>query len=171
MSDSWLEQRDALCLKIQNKFDIQPFQSKNLLIAALTSNDKIASEPQFNKKMKKDGNKDLATIGDTVIDYLIFEQFKGDTPKEAKVLNGIRETYGNNKILHQLSKIPSIKIDEDIIWTKNDKCAQNGKTCLAVYFEALVAVIFIDHDIDGVKKFFSSINFFENVKKLNDEFL
>ena len=172
MSDSWLKQRDDLCLKIQNKFNIQPFQRGNLLIAALTSNDKIVTDADFKNNMKIDEKKDLATIGDTVIDYLIFEQFKGDfkddTSRSAEDLNHIRETHGNNKVLHQLSKNPDINVDEYILWTKNDKCAKNGKICLAVYFEALVAVIFIDHGIDEVRKFFDTIKFFENVKKLNE---
>jgi dsRNA-specific ribonuclease len=168
MSDSWLKQRDDLCLKIQNKFNIQPFQRRNLLITALTSNDKIVTDHDFKNNMKIDGKKDLATIGDTVIDYLIFEKFKGDRSRSAEDLNYIRETHGNNRILHQLSKNPDIKIDEDILWTKNDNCAKNGKICLAVYFEALVAVIFIDHGIDEVRKFFDTIKFFENVKKVNE---
>ncbi len=172
MSDSWSEQRDSLCLKIQNKFKIQPFQSKNLLIAALTSNDKISIDNDFKINMKNDRKKDLATIGDKVIDYLIFERFKddfkGENTRTAEYQNHTRETHGNNKILHKISKTSGVNIDEDIFWTDNDKCAKNGKTCLAIYFEALVAVIFIDHGIDEVRKFFSNINFFENVEKLNE---
>ena len=107
MSESLSQQRDALCLKIQNKFKIRPFKSKFHLLAALTSNEKIVSDNEF-KKMKKDGKKDLATIGDTVIDYLIFERFrdnfKDDASISAEDLNHIRENYGNNEVLHQLSK-------------------------------------------------------------------
>lgn len=43
---------------------------------------------------------------------------------------------------------------------------QNGTICLAVYFEALVAIIYIEHGIDAARKFLQTISFFENVKKI-----
>ena len=68
MTKNWIEERDSLCIKVQKKFKIAPFSDKDLPIIALTSNDRIDKDQKF-KHMKIDGKKDLATIGDTVIDY------------------------------------------------------------------------------------------------------
>ena len=157
MTKNWIEERDSLCLKVQNKFDIAPFSNKDLPIIALTSNDRIAKDEKF-KNMKIDGQKDLATIGDKVIDYIIFEHFS-QLGKTAKELNNYREKYGNNWILHDLSKIPEIDLKDDIFWSGNDKCSKTGKKCLAVYFEAFIGAIFIDKGIEEVKKFFDTLHF------------
>ena len=169
MSLTWEEQRDALCKRIENDFHLKKFSNPDLPIIALTSNDKISNDEYFKKTMKHDGHKDFATIGDTVIDFLIMEHFldKKDQ-KSAQVQNVLREKHGKNRTLHQIAKTSSVNLNDYIIKTKNERCAETGKTCLAVYFEALVAIIYIEHGITAAKKFFRTISFFQNVKKICD---
>ena len=171
MTLKWEEQRDTLCERIEKDFHLQKFKkNRDFPIIALTSNDKISDDVEFKKKMKLNGKKDLATIGDTVIDFLIMEHFldKKDQ-KSAKVQNILREKFGKNRTLHLISKTPCVHLNDYIIKTDNEKCAETGITCLAVYFEALVAIIFIEHGITAAKKFFRTISFFENVKKMHEK--
>jgi dsRNA-specific ribonuclease len=164
---TWEEQRDALCEKIEKDFHPQKFSNRDFPIIALTSNDKITNDENFKITMKKDGKKDLATIGDTVMDFLIMEHFLDKTDqKSAKVQNVLREKYGKNRTLHLIAKTSSIHLNDYIIKTDNERCADTGKTCLGVYFEALVAIIFIEHGLDEARKFLDTISFFENVKKI-----
>jgi dsRNA-specific ribonuclease len=167
MSQTWEEQRDALCKRIENDFSLPCFSNRDLPIIALTSNDKISTDVNFQKKMKLDGQKDLATIGDTVIDFLIMEHFldKKDQ-KFAKKQNSLREKHGKNRTLHLIAKSPEVHLGEYLIRTKNERCAETGKTCLAVFFEALVAIIYIEHNLKGAKEFLKTIAFFENVEKI-----
>ena len=167
MTVNWAEHRNELCSKIENDFNIPTFKNKDYPIVALTSNDKITQDAEFHKYMKIDGQKDLATIGDTVIDFLIIEHFLEEkSQKSAHALNTLREKYGKNRTLHLVSKTPDVHLKKYIIGTDNDRCWETGKTCLAVYFEALVAIIFIENGIDEVKKFLQKISFFEIVKIL-----
>ena len=55
--------------------------------------------------MKRDGKKDTATIGDTVIDFLIMEHFldKKDQ-KSAHIQNVLREKYREKGILHLMAE-------------------------------------------------------------------
>jgi len=116
--------------------------------------------------MRLDGQKDLATIGDTVIDFLIMEHFlKENYHLPARVQNILREKHGKNRTLHEIAKTPQVHLNGYIIKTKNERCAETGKTCLAVFFEALVAKIYIEHGLDETREFFQRISFFENVKK------
>lgn len=167
MTKTWVEHRDALCLKIENDFHLQKFKNRDFPIIALTSNDRISNDVDFQKNMIIDGKKDLATIGDTVIDFLIMEHFLDrNSKKSAKELNTLREKFGKNRTLHLISKTTSLNLNDYIIKTDNERCGETGKICLAVYFEALVAIIFIEHGIDAVKKFLSTISFFNNVKNV-----
>jgi dsRNA-specific ribonuclease len=166
---TWEEQRDALCEKIENNFDLQKFSNRNFPIIALTSNDIISQNADFKNNMRLDGKKDLAAIGDIVIDFLIMEHFldKKDQ-KSAQVQNVLREKHGKNRTLHQIAKTSSVNLNDYIIKTKNERCAETGKTCLAVYFEALVAIIFIENGLPAAEKFFRTISFFEHVREMNE---
>ncbi len=165
---TWEEQRDALCEKIEEDFDLQKFSNRDFPIIALTSNDIITHDERF-KKMKKDGQKDFATIGDTVIDFLIMEHFlKKKNQLSAQIQNVLREKHGKNRTLHEIAKTPEVRLSEYIIRTKNERCAETGKICLAVFFEALVAIVYLEHEIDGAREFLQRISFFENVQKMHD---
>jgi len=169
MAAEWEEQRNELCLKIEDAFHLPKFKNRDYPIIALTSNDRISKDTKFNKEMKPDGKKDLAAIGDTVIDFLIVEYFLDEKSQiSAKELNSLREKYGNNKILHMISKTPDVNLKNYIIRTNNDRCVETGKICLAVYFEALVGIIFIDLGINEARKFLKTISFFDNVEKINE---
>lgn len=167
MTKSWEEYRDELCQKLENDFGLQRFENRDYPIKALTTNSKITKDPDFNKNMKKNGQKDLATIGDAVIDVLIYEHFIDKRfPKNAKDLNALREKFGKNRALHLISKMPPVNLKDYLIQTEDDPCWEKGRTCLAVYFEALIAIIFIEHGIAEAKQFLHTISFFENVKKI-----
>jgi dsRNA-specific ribonuclease len=164
---TWEEQRDALCEKIEKDFHLKKFSNRKFPIIALTSNDKISTDENFKKNMRKGGKKDLAAIGDTVIDFLIMEHFldKKDQ-RSAQVQNVLREKYGKNRTLHLIAKSSTVHLNDYIIKTENEHCFETGKTCLGVYFEALVAIIYIEHGLDEARKFFDIISFFENVEKI-----
>lgn len=167
MTLTWEEQRDSLCDRIEKDFQLKNFSNRNFPIVALTSNDIISKDINFKKNMKKNGQKNLAAVGDTVIDFLIVDHFSTEcSQKNAKDLNSLRESYGKNRTLHRISKTVDVNLKDYIISTENDPCWENGITCLAVYFEALVGIIFLEHGIDEAKKFLNLISFFENVKKM-----
>ena len=167
MEVTWGKYRDKICLKIENDFHLPTFKNRDYPIIALTSNDRITQDVEFSKYMKKNGQKDLATVGDTVIDFLIIDHFlDGNSQMNAKDLNTLREKYGKNRTLHLISKSPAVNLKNYLLMTDNDPCWDKGITCLAVYFEALVGIIFVEHGIDAAEKFLSTITFFENVKKI-----
>jgi dsRNA-specific ribonuclease len=167
MSQTWEEQRDDLCERIEKDFSLQKFSNPDLPIIALTTNDTISTDDRFKEKMRLDGQKDLAMIGDTVIDFLIMEHFlKENYHLPAHVQNILREKHGKNRTLHEIAKTPQVYLNGYIIKTKNERCAETGKTCLAVFFEALVAIIYEEHGLDETREFFRRISFFENVKKI-----
>ena len=84
MATTWEEYRDALCQKLENDFQLPKFGNRDYPIKALTSNDRVTQDPEFRKHMKKNGQKDLAIIGDSVINLLIYEHFlKEDPPQDA----------------------------------------------------------------------------------------
>lgn len=167
MSQTWEEHRDTLCEKIEHDFDLKKFSNRTLPIIALTSNDRISKDVIFKNKMEKGGAKNLAVVGDTVIDYLIMEHFlnKKD-PTSAQIQNVLREKFGKNHTLHGIAKGPSVNLKNYLKTTSNDPCLETGVTCLAVYFEALVAIIYIEHGITAARKFFRKISFFKNVKEM-----
>jgi dsRNA-specific ribonuclease len=167
MNQTWEEQRGVLCERIEKDFLLQKFSDPDLPITALTTNDTISTDESFKKKMKPNGQKDLATIGDTVIDFLIMEHFlKENNYLPARVQNILREKHGKNRTLHEIAKTPEVHLNEYIIKTKNERCAETGKICLAVFFEALIAIIYKEHGLDEARKFLQRISFFENVKKI-----
>jgi len=171
LSFKWEEQQDALCDKIENDFHLQKFSNRILPITALTTNGKI-SDPKddlFKKYLKPDCQKNLATIGDTVIDFLIFDNFLDRTNiNSAQDLNALRERYGNNYTLHFIAKNPPVSLGNYIIKSESERCAETGKKCLAMYFEALIAIIYIEGGFTAVKKFINRISFFENAKKYHE---
>lgn len=167
MSPTWEDERDSLCNRLETDFSLKKFSNRDLPITALTSNDKISTDEIFKKKMRHNGQKDLAAIGDTVIDFLIMEHFlETNDQKSAKVQNILREKHGKNRTLHLISKIPAVHLSDYIIKTNNERCAESGKICLAVFFEALIAIIYLENGLDGTRDFFHRISFFENVKKI-----
>ena len=132
MTMAWTEQRDTLCSKIENDFHLQKFKNRDFPIVALTSNDRISTDVEFKNNMIIDGKKDLATIGDTVIDFLIMEHFlNSSSQKTAQELNVIREKFGNNRTLHLISKTQSVNLNNYIVKTDNERCGKTGKTCLS----------------------------------------
>ena len=141
-----------------------------LPITALTTNGKI-SDPKddvFKVYLKPDYQKDLATIGDAVIDFLIFDHFLDRTNiKQAQDLNDLRERYGNNYTLHFITKNPPVNLGNYIVKSESERCAEMGKKCLAMYFEALIAIIYIEGGFTAAKEFLNRIAFFESVKKIS----
>ena len=85
--------------------------------------------------------------------------------KSAQIQNVLREKFGKNHSLHEISKTSDVNLGKYFITTPSDPCQNTGRTCLAVYFEALVAIIYLEHGITAARKFFRKISFFENVKK------
>lgn len=164
MVTTWEEYCESLCQRLETDFNLPLFKNRAYPITALTSNDRIEKDPEFKKHMKKDQQKDLATLGDAIIHCLIYEHFVREFPlKKSKDLNNQREKFGKNRNLHLISKSHSVNLKNYLMTSDNDPCWENGRTCLAVYFKALVAIIFIDNGLDTTRNFFKTISFFNDV--------
>jgi dsRNA-specific ribonuclease len=164
MVRSWSEERDDLCSRLENDLHIGPIQNRDNFIAALVSNTVINEIEDFHSHQKIDCQKGLATLGDTVIDYIILDHFRNPSSSPMQ-LNEHRVRYGKNEKLHGFA-LKWLHLEDYVIWADNDRknnCWETGHVCLATFFEALVAAIYLDHGVEFVKRFFETEEFFSRI--------
>jgi dsRNA-specific ribonuclease len=172
MTDIWKEILEKNCVNIECNILGFSFDDRNLLIRALLR--KAAyKDPGFPVDLKDNGFQNgLDTFGDKVLDFAIFDHFMDIFISERnseKIINGHREWYSQNEILHDFS-LNCITLDHYVVWgiDEYDKKIWDKSTTkiLADCFEALVGAIYKDQGMTGVKKMLEKTDFFDTIDEL-----
>ncbi|HVP96749.1 ribonuclease III domain-containing protein [Methanoregula sp.] len=168
----WITYRDQICYPVEKYLLGYPVRDKERLISAIISN-AFTNEPvDFEKQLKKiPMDESLETIGDFVLDFAIIENFPKKEHSTPKEINDLREFYSNNQTLQRFSK-NCIHLQNFILWGSDQRTNQiwNQPTTeiLADRFEMLIAVIYLERGIEGVKEFLKKHNFFDEIDKIKN---
>ena len=180
MAPTWKDYVKEICVPVENKFLEKRFRNRDLLIRALLRRDKLEKPldpdyPELHEIRFQDG---LDTIGDKILDFLIFDYFidefvKDSEPNKLKQkINKKREDYGGNKILQNFSQ-NRIHLYNYILWSDNEWdntiWEKAGSKALATCFEALIAAVYLDKGIAGVTDMLDRIKFFDEIQALNTQ--
>ena len=176
MAPSWekfVEYRSEL---VKNGLFSESFNDPLLLISALTRS-AFVNEHRNCSQLVQNGTQDrFHTLGDKILDFVIFDHFSQKSKESPGIryspeqFNRFREIYGKNEHLHKFSK-DVIKLQEFVIWGPDEKKEprkrwEESDTVLAHLFEALIGAIYVDMDLEGVKRFIEEIQFFEIMTRL-----
>ncbi len=128
------------------------FNNQNLLINALTHKTYAyeATEPiEFNER--------LELLGDSVLSFIVAEQlYKSNKYFSEGELTRRRSQLVNNRLLARKAK--ELNLDKYLFLGKGET-KQNGNenpTNLANALEALIGAVYLDSDIETVKKFLTN---------------
>lgn len=179
MTLPWSEYQDEICKPIEDQFIGERFTNRDFLTRAIMRRDKLEKpmDPDY-KELHTIGHQDgLDTIGDKILDFMIFDHFIKEFVEDPEPKNKLKEKihqkrmdYGGNEILQIFSQ-NRIHLYNRILWSDNEwdnaiwKTA--GSVILATCFEALVAAVYLDKGIKGVKQMFARIKYFDEIKTLN----
>jgi len=162
----WITYRNDLCKPVETDLLGYPVQNKERLISAIISNALLNEAVPFQELKKIKVDTSLETMGDFILDFLIFDNFALKGHYTAKEIDNFRQLYGGNDILHCFSK-KCIKLQDFILWGSDEirlkKWNQRNTELLADRFEMLIAVIYLENGIDAVKNFLKKHNFFEEI--------
>lgn len=135
--------------KFEENIDYE-FKNKDLLLMALTH----SSYTNENRKQFFCSNERLEFLGDSVLSVVISEFLYGNEKYMAEGdMSKVRSGIVCETSLALVSK--SIKLDEFLLFGKGEELTggRNRESILADAFEALLGAIYLDSDIDTVKKF------------------
>ncbi|MEM0492686.1 MAG: ribonuclease III domain-containing protein [Candidatus Thermoplasmatota archaeon] len=125
------------------------FKNKDLLIKALTH-----KTYAFEASTPIEYNERLEFLGDSILNFIISEQlYMSNKYFSEGELTRRRAISVNNKFLAE--RAIQLKIGDKLLLGKGEK-KQNGsenKTNLANALEAIIGAIYLDSDMDHVKKF------------------
>jgi len=165
----WIEYRNEICYPVERYLFGFAVRDKERLISAIISNAFLNVRVDFEQLRKIPADKSLETIGDFVLDYAIIENFPRKESTSPREINDFREFYGKNETLHGFAK-NCLHLQNFILWgpDEREKEIWNQPTTeiLADRFEMLIAVIYLEKGIDGVKEFLKKHTFFEEIDKM-----
>lgn len=137
------------------------FKNKNLLKSALTH-----KTFAFEADVPLEFNERLEFLGDSILGFVVAEQlYKGNKYFSEGELTRRRSTLVKNSFLAKRAE--ELEIGKYLLLGRGEK-KQNGEsnpTNLANALEALIGAVYLDSDLDTVKKFV-----FENVFEKLSEF-
>jgi ribonuclease III len=172
---TWKEYQEEKCVPVENDILHFEFTDRGILIRALTRS-AFFSQGEYLPEHNLNGHQiGLDTIGDTVLDFAIFDNFI-DTflpiqvkmkTKSRQTIHGYRKWYGMNDIVQEFSK-KCIHLQKYVIWGQDeeDKTKWESTEILADCFEALVGAVYTDQGIQGVRTMMKNIHYFERIDKL-----
>lgn len=167
----WIDYRDEQCRPVERDLLGFSVRKKERLISAIISNAFLNEKVEFKELKEIPADTSLETMGDFVLDFVIFDQFATTGPHTSKEIDDFRQLYGNNEMLHLFSK-NHLYLQNYILWgsdEKNQRKWDQPKTLmLADRFEMLIAVIYLEKGIDGVKEFLKNHKFFEEIDKIKN---
>lgn len=167
-----------ICKPVEYQFLGESFADRDILMRALMRRDKLEKPldpnyPELSDIGYQDG---LDTIGDTVLDFMIFDHFIDEFVQDSEPnalkqkIDQKRKDYGGNEIL-QIFSHKQLQLQNRILWSDNERdnavWEKVGSIVLATCFEALVAAVYLDKGIAGVKQMFARIKYFDEIKALN----
>jgi dsRNA-specific ribonuclease len=169
--DRWIAYRDDLCKPIERDILGYPVRNKERLISAIISNAKIHEGVPHLQLSEIHMDKSLETMGDYILDFVIFDHFAVKDCHTAKEIDDYRQIYGRNETLQEYSK-KCLKLQDYILWGPDEirlkKWDQPTTEILADRFEMLIAVIYLENGIDAVKDFLKKHDFFQEIDKIRN---
>ena len=171
---TWEQYRDALCRPVEDTLLGFEVRDKERLISAIISNARLNEGVPFPELKEIHLDPSLETMGDFILDFAIFDNFALRGKYTAKEVDDFRQFYGGNEALHVYAK-ECIRLQEFILWGPDEKTRvvwdQPATTLLADRFEMVIAIIYLEKGIDGVKAFLNRTLFFEEMDKIRKKFL
>jgi dsRNA-specific ribonuclease len=171
---TWEQYRDALCRPVEDTLLGFQVRDKERLISAIISNARLNEGVPFSELREIRLDPSLETMGDFILDFAIFDNFALKGKNTAKEIDDFRQFYGGNEALHVYAK-ECIRLQEIILWGPDEVTRkvwdQPATTLLADRFEMVIAIIYLEKGIDGVKDFLKRTLFFEEMDKIRRKFL
>ena len=157
---------EKICYAIERYLIGFTVRNKERLISAIISNAFLNEKTEYEQLKKIPADPSLETIGDFVLDFVIIDNFALEGRYSAKEIDDFRQFYGGNDALHAFAK-NHIHLHSFILWGPDEWKRKiwdlPGTRILADRFEILVAVIYLEKGVDGVKAFLDRKRFFEEV--------
>jgi dsRNA-specific ribonuclease len=171
--ETWEEYRDERCRRVEDLLGFR-VRDKERLIRAILSK-ALLNEPGHFPQLEEIGtDPGLETKGDFILDFAIFDHFAPNEKFSGKEIDDFRQSYGGNEALQVFAK-EHLNLQELILWGPDQKTRmewdQPATIILADRFEMLIAVVYFEQDIDGVKKFLERIRFFKKMDEIKKKFL
>lgn len=177
MSKHWTSVIAKNCITIEQELVGFPFHNRNLLIRALLRR-AAYDHKDFPKDYRMVGFQNgIDTLGDKILDFAIYDHFidtflgyETMNRRQIKgIINGYREWYSANDILHDYS-LDCIILQKYVIWGTDefDKqiWAKDGTKILADCFEALVGAVYKDAGLAGVRTLLENIRYYDTIDNL-----
>ena len=146
--------------KIEKKINYS-FKNKDLLKHALTH-----KTYAFETEIPVDFNERLEFLGDSILGFVVAEQlYKGNKYFSEGELTRRRSTLVNNSFLAKRAR--ELEVGRFLLFGKGEK-RRNGDrnpTNLANALEALIGAVYLDSNLDNVRKFI-----FNNVFRKDSKF-
>ena len=159
---------DKICYPVERYLLGFAVQNKERLVSAIISNALINEPAGFEELCRIHVDKSLETIGDFILDFVIIDNFATKEQYTAEQIDDFRQFYGSNESLQYFAK-NCIHLQNFILWgpdeRKQQKWDQPTTVMLADRFEMLVAVIYLEKGIDGVRGFLRKHRFFEEIDR------
>lgn len=167
----WIEYRNKICYPVEKNLLGYPVLNKERLISAIISNDFLNVKVKYEQLKKIPADASLETMGDYVLDFAIFDNFAITGYHTSKEIDDFRRLYGSNENL-QLFSIKCIHLQNYILWSQKEEKQkiwdQPTTIILADRFEMLIAVIYLEKGIEGVKNFLEKHDFFQRIDKIKE---
>jgi ribonuclease III len=167
-SAEWIKYRDEICYPVEKFLLGYSVQNKERLISAIISNAFLNEKVEFEQLKKIPVDTSLETMGDFVLDFVIFDHFAMREHFTSKEIDDFRQFYGGNKTLHWFSKT-CLNLQNYILWGPDERAQKKwdhaSTTMLADRFEMLIGVIYLERGVDAVKNFLEKQKFFEEIDK------
>ena len=165
-SAGWTDYQNKICYPVERYLFGFAVRDKERLISAIISNAFLNEKTEYEQLKKIPADPGLETIGDFVLDFVIIDNFALEGRYSAKEIDDFRQFYGGNDALHAFAK-NRIRLHSFILWGPDEWKRKiwdlPGTRILADRFEMLVAVIYLEKGVDGVKAFLDRKRFFEEV--------
>ncbi len=165
----WINYRDKICYPVEKYLLGYSVQNKERLITAIISNAFINEKVEFAQLKKIPVDTSLETMGDFVLDFVIFDHFALRDHYTSKEIDDFRQFYGGNKTLHWFSK-KCLHLQNFILWGPDErnqkKWDQPTTDILADRFEMLIGVIYLEKGTEAVKEFLKKHKFFPETDKI-----
>lgn len=168
----WTEYITRLCYPVERYLLGFAVKDRERLISAIISNAFLNEKIEHEELRKIPADPSLETIGDFVLDFVIIDHFATEGKYTAKEIDDFRQLYGSNDALHAFAK-DRLGLHTFIVWGpdewKRTIWDVAGTRILADRFEMLVAVIYLEQGVEGVKAFLDRKRFFELSSPIRDE--
>jgi ribonuclease-3 len=165
-STEWIKYRNEVCYPVEKYLLGYSIRDKERLISAIISNAFRNEKVEFEQLKKIHPDKSLETIGDFVLDFAIIDNFPKKEHSSPKEIDDLRTFYSNNQTLQRFSK-NCIHLQNFILWGPDERRRmiwdQSTTTILADQFEMLIAIVYLEKGIEGVREFLKKHNFFGRI--------